>query len=283
MVLFQPPSGPTFAWEFGWYGGIENLMDIIFWMTAILAAAMALFMLADYLNNRKPAHLYWGISFALLYINTHLLIFNGDYSTMLDPVPSALAALSIGFLAVGIIKNVKPDGILGKYYSYYVIIMSLAIGVVKAPYFGIPETIYPYVVMVVVMAVHVPSAVFMVWLPFTTRSENGNSALFLPIGTILMGLIGILLIVVIPQINEINAQYALLDLYIEMEDDGLITPAELDAFTVIIEAAIAAHSAILEPIFYAFPFVYLGAGVCFAWGTFVPKRWTFNIPGIELE
>ena len=38
-----------------------------------------------------------------------------------------------------------------------------------------------------------------------------------------------------------------------------------------------------EIIFNAFPFVYLGAGLCFAWGTFVPKQWTFNISGIELE
>ena len=39
----------------------------------------------------------------------------------------------------------------------------------------------------------------------------------------------------------------------------------------------------LEIVFNVFPFVYLGAGLCFAWGTFVPKQWTFNIPGIELE
>jgi len=283
MVLFQPASGPTFVWEFGWYGGIENLFDVLYWVPAILSAIFALFLLAAYLNDRKPAHFYWGISFALLYINTHLLIFGGDYSSILDPVPSVMAALTIGFFAVGIVKNVKPDGTLGKYLTYYVLIMSLAIGFVKAPYFGIPEAIYPYVVMAVVMAVHVPSAVLIVWFPLTTRTENGNSALVLPLGAILMSLIGILLIVVIPQINEINAAYALFEEYEEMFDDGLITQIQLDAYEVIRDAIIAESSAILEPIFYAFPFVYLGATVCFAWGTFVPKRWTFNIPGIELE
>lgn len=278
MVLFQPTTDPT-VWDFGWYGGIGNLFDIIFWIVAILSAAMALFLLVEHINNRKPVHLYWGISFALLFVNTHVLIFSGTFATLLDPVPSVLWALALGFFAVGIVKNVKPDGKLGKYFFYYVLIMALAIGFVKTPYFGIPW----YAPMIVVMALHIPSAVFIIWLPLTTRSENGKSALVLPLAAILMSLVGILLVIAVPLTNTLADLAAAFALAEEQFDDGLILQAELDAVEAILDAFQIQYDAIMEPIFTAFPFVYLGVGLCFAWGTFVPKRWTFNIPGIELE
>jgi len=293
MVLFQPGSTPPTVWDFGWYGGIGNLFDIIFWLVAILSAAMALFLLVAYINDRKPVHFYWGISFALFFVNTHVIIFSGTFGTLIDVVPSVLWALVVGFLAVGIIKNVKPDSKLGEYFFYYVLIMSLAIGFFKNPNIGIPW----YVPMIVVMALHIPSAFFMIWLPFTTRSENGKSALVLPLGAILMSLVGIILVMVILLSNTLAEYVAVFgaaeeafEIAEDLFDDGLITQAALDAVEALMDAAEAAldayqlqYDAILEPIFTAFTFVYLGVGLCFAWGTFVPKRWTFNIPGIELE
>ena len=271
MVLFQPAGDPM-VWEFGFYGGLGNLFDIVFWLAAIISAIFALFLLADYLNNRKPTHFYWGISFALLYINTHVLIFSGDFASILDPVPSVLSALTIGFFAVGLFKNIRPESKMGDYLFYYVIIMSLLIGFIKTPYFGIPAEIYTYIVMGVVMALHVPSAVLIVWLPLKTRSENGKSALILPLAAILMSLVGVLLIITVPLLTEFWAQIALYDVYVDQEADGIITQVQLDAFKAILDGIEAQTNAILEPIFTAFPFVYLGAGLCFAWGTFVPKH-----------
>jgi len=178
-----------------------------------------------------------------LWINTHVVIFSGTFATFLDPVPSVVGALTVGLFAVGVFKTVRPDNKIGEYLLYFVIFMSLAIGFVKTPYFGIPEIVVPIVVMVL----HVPSALIIIWLPFTTRSENGKSAIVLSIAGILMGLVGLLL-----------------------------------ALTTIV-GGFFASDAWLEIVFNVFPFVYLGAGLCFAWGTFVPKQWTFDIPGIELE
>ena len=241
MVLFQPTAATV--WDFGYYFGSGKVMEIVFWMVAILGFAFALFLITDYLNNRKPAHLYWGMAFALIWINTHVVIFSGTFATFLDPVPSVVGALTVGLFAVGIIKTVKPEGALGKYFLYFVIVMSLAIGFVKVPFLGLPAIVVPIVVMVL----HIPSAIFIIWLPFTTRGENGKAAMVLSLAGILMGLVGLLL-----------------------------------ALTTVVGGYFSTE-AWLEIVFNVFPFVYFGAGLCFAWGTFVPKQWTFNIPGIELE
>jgi hypothetical protein len=248
MVLFQPPATQT-VWDFGYYFGSGKVMEIVFWITAILGVAFALFLLSDYLSNRKPAHLYWGMAFALIWINTHVVIFSGTFGTFLDPVPSIVAALTVGLFATGVVKSVQPDGFLGKYFLYFVLIMSLAIGVVKTPFWDPngDNAVLALAIPIVVMVLHVPSALIIVWLPFTTRSENGKAAMVLSLAGILMGLVGLLL-----------------------------------ALTTVVGGFFATDTW-LEIIFNVFPFVYLGAGLCFAWGTFVPKGWTFNIPGIELE
>ncbi|NVM45958.1 MAG: hypothetical protein HWN79_13660 [Candidatus Lokiarchaeota archaeon] len=247
MVLFQPTESTV--WDFGYYFGSGKVMEIVFWIVAIIGIIFALFLLADYLNNRKPAHFYWGISFALIWINTHVVIFSGTFATFLDPVPSVVAALTVGLFAVGVFKSVKPEHKLGNYLVYFVLIMSLVIGTLKVPFWdpNADNIVLSTIIPIVVMVLHVPSALIIVWLPFTTRGENGKAAVVLSLAGILMGLVGLLL-----ALTTIVGGFFASDLWLEI-------------------------------IFNVFPFVYLGAGLCFAWGTFVPKQWSFNIPGIELE
>jgi len=248
------------VWEFSFYDWGEAI-DIVLWIAAIVSAVFALFLLASYLNTRKPEHLYWGISFALLWINTHIGIFHvliervggsqvvtrgSGFWTFLEPVNATFFALTVGLFAVGLWKNVKPEkDKIGNYLLYYVIIMSIAIGFFKNEnmiiLLGTPAMLVP----ILVMALHVPSAILIIWLPLQTREENGKAALALPIAGILMSLVGVLLAI-----------------------------ATLD---------ILATEDYLFVVLAAFPFVYLLAIMGFAWGTFVPKRWGFNIAGIELE
>ena len=249
MVLFQPPSTPATVWEFRYYDWGEAI-DIVLWINAIISIFFALFLLASYLNTRKSEHLYWGISFALLWINTHQAITAGTYAYFLEPVPAAFFGLIVGLFAVGLFKNVKPEkDKMGNYLLYYVIIMSIAIGFVKNNYWGTESygfALLPtWVVPIVVMALHVPSAILIIWLPLQTREENGKSALAFTIAGALMGLVGILL--------------AIATLGILATDEYLFI------------------------VLAAFPFIYLLAVMGFAWGTFVPKRWAFDIAGIELE
>ena len=241
MVLFQP-SGPATVWDFSYYFGSGNAAKIVLWISAIIGIIFALFLLASYLNERKPEHFFWGISFSLLWINTHIAIAGGSYAYWLDQVPATFSALMVGLFAVGLFKNVKPDKKkFGDYLLYYVVVMSLVIGFFKGDYLGLPA----FVVPILVMALHVPSAILIIWLPLQTREENGKSALVFSLAGILMSVVGLLL--------------------------ALVT------------LEILATDAFLEVIFNLFPFVYLFANIAFAWGVFVPKRWNFSIAGIELE
>jgi len=259
MVLFQT------VWEFSYYEWGEAI-SIVLWLTAIVSAIFALFLLSSYLNTRKPEHLYWGISFALIWLNTHISIFytliertmiagsfymvqtrGTGFWTFLEAVPTTFFALAVGLFAVGLWKNVKPEKEkIGNYLLYYVIVMSLAIGIFKLENLNIvlgTEDIF--IAPILVMALHIPSAILIIWLPLQTREENGKSALAFPIAGVLMSLVGVLL--------------AIATLGILATDDYLFI------------------------VLAAFPFVYLLAVLGFAWGTIVPKRWNFAIPGIELE
>ena len=248
------------VWEFSHYEW-GNAIDIVLWIAAIVSAVFALLLLASYLNTRKTEHLYWGISFALLWINTHIGIVHvliervgssqvqtrgSGFWTFLEPANAVFFALTVGLFAVGLWKNVKPEkDKIGNYLLYYVIVMSLAIGFFKnenmITLLGTPAMLVP----ILVMALHVPSAILIIWLPLQTREENGKAALAMPIAGVLMSLVGVLL--------------AIATLGILATEDYLFV------------------------VLAAFPFVYLLAIMGFAWGTFVPKRWGFSIAGIELE
>ena len=257
MVLFATP------WEFSFYEWGEAI-DIVLWVSAIISAGFALFLLASHLNTRKPEHLYWGISFALLWINTHIGIVHvllervggqqvltrgSGFWTFLEPVNSVFFALTVGLFAVGLWKNVKPErGKIGNYLLYYVIVMSVVIGFFKNENMITLLNTPSYLVPILVMALHVPSAFLIIWLPLQTREENGKSALAFPIAGALMGLVGVLL--------------------------ALATLEVFTGYTLV---------GYLFIVFSIFPFVYLLAVIFFAWGTFVPKRWGFDIAGIELE
>ncbi len=247
MVLFATP------WDFSFYFGSGNPAKILLWLTAIIGLFFALFLLASYLNHRKPAHFYWGISFALLWINTHIAIAGGSYAFWLEPVPATFSALMVGLFAVGLWMNVKPEKEkIGKILLLYVVAMSLLIGVFKLPYVATLNygwsLLDPIAIPIAVMALHIPSAILIIWLPLQTRDENGQSALMLPLAGILMSLVGLLL--------------------------ALATFEVFTGYTLV---------GYLFIVFSLFPFVYLIAAIAFAWGTFVPKRWGFDIAGIELE
>ena len=249
MVLFQP-SGPATVWDFGFYFGSGNAAKIVMWVAAIFALFFALFLLSSYLNKRKSEHLYWGISFALLWINTHIALAGGSYAYFLQEVPATFFGLMVGLFAVGLWKNVKPDSDkMGNYLLLYTIVLSVAIGFFKQETVNIVLGTPAIIVPILVMALHIPMAILIIWLPLQTRDENGKSALTFSLAGALMGLVGLL----------------------------------LAGATFLPELGLSLGDFYLEIVFNIFPFAYLLAVLFFCWGTFVPKRWNFEIPGIELE
>ena len=256
MVLFQPPSTPPTPWEFGFYPSSQAI-EVVLWSGAIIALIFALFLLASFLNSRKTEHFYWGISFALLWINLHIAIPLGDFSYFLLPLPAAFSGLTVGLFALGLFVNVKPEKEkIGKILLLYIVVMSVVIMFVKNNLFGTlymgNQLIDPIFIPIVVMALHIPSAILIIWLPLTTREENGKSALMMSIAGLLMGIVGLLLAVA-------------------------TMAGALALFTAALEEGY------LFVMLSIFPFAFVLAIVALAWGTFVPKRWAFDIAGIELE
>jgi len=267
MVLFQPPSGPPPGpWEFGFEGYPNSQMiEVTMWIGAIISLIFALLLLVSYFNNRKPEHFFWGIAFALLWINLHLLIPLGDFEYLLNPVPAAFSALTVGLFAVGLFKNVKPEmKLIGNLLLAYVVGMSVTIMVLKNNLFGVEyfgtRLIDPIYISIVVMALHIPSAALLVLLPIMTRQENGRSTWAMVIAGAIMGLVGLLI--------GLSALFGYTYPY-----DGPQMVVYLNDYTLV---------GYLFIVLSILPFALTFAIIAFAWGTFVPKRWGFDIAGIEL-
>ena len=269
MVLLQPPSGPPPGpWEFG-FDGYPNsqMIEVVLWIGAIVSVIFALLLLASYFNSRKPEHFLWGISFALLWINLHQAIPRGDFEFFLNPVPAAFSALTLGLFAVGLWKNVKPEmKLIGNLLLLYVVGMSLAIMVLKNQNIGTPYTygfqlVPTFVTSILVMALHIPSAALIIYLPIMSRQENGPSTYAMITAGAIMSLVGILLglSVIFGYTFPYNAQTMVVD-----PNNYTLVGYLFITLTI-------------------FPFALTFAILAFAWGTFVPKRWAFDIAGIELE
>ena len=268
MVLFQPAAGPPPGpWMFG-FDGYPNsqMIEVTLWIGAIVAFAFALLLLVSYFTTRKPEHFFWGIAFALLWINLHLLIPLGDFEYLLNPLPAAFSALTLGLFAVGLWKNVKPEQkLIGDLLLAYVVGMSVLIMFLKNNLFGVEyfgtQLIDPIYVSIVVMALHVPSAALILWLPIQTREENGNATWAMVTAGVIMGLVGIL--IRLASLFGYSYPY-----------DGMAMVVDINNYALV---------GYLFVILSVFPFAMTFAIIAFAWGTFVPKRWGFVIPGIELE
>lgn len=269
MVLFQPPSGPPPGpWMFGFEGYPNSQMiEVVLWIGAIISVIFALLLLASYFNSRKQEHFLWGISFALLWINLHLAIPGGDFEYFLTAIPAGFSALSLGLFAVGLWKNVKPEKkLIGNLLLLYVVAMSVAIMVLKNPNIAVPYTygfqlIPSFVTTILVLALHIPSAALIIYLPITTREENGGATWAFVAAGAIMSLVGILI-----------GGAAMF---------GYSFP--YDAQTMVVDTGNYILVGYLFIILSIFPFALTLAITAFAWGTFVPKRWGFDIAGIELE
>ena len=267
MVLFQPPSGPPPGpWSFSFEGYPNSQMiEVVLWIGAIISIIFALLLLASYFNSRKPEHFLWGMAFALLWINLHLLIPRGDFEYLLNPVPAAFSALTVGLFAVGLFKNVKPEmKLIGNLLLLYVVVMSVLIMILKNNLFGVEyfgtRLIEPIIISGVVMALHIPMAFLIIYLPITTREENGKATYVMMTAGIIMGLVGLLI--------GLSALFGYTYPY-----DGAQMVVYLNDYTLV---------GYLWLTLTVLPFALTFAIIAFAWGTFVPKRWGFDIAGIEL-
>ncbi len=163
---------------------------ILLLITGIAAILFGLFMVLDFLKNKKIHHLLWALSFIVLFIACIILVLTNDYSLLLSPVVAALAALIPGGIAAGLFFVIfeEKTKLYGYIYTLFVLVMVVLIGIAKAvasP--GASAT---------VMIAHIPSGLSIILLPIYTTYKTKDTdwkALLMSIGGIVVSIAGLLL------------------------------------------------------------------------------------------
>ncbi|MHA2399061.1 MAG: hypothetical protein ACXADU_09250 [Promethearchaeota archaeon] len=163
---------------------------IILLITGIAAILFALFMLLDFIKNKKIHHLLWALAFIVLFLAGIILVATNDYSLLLSPTIAALAALIPGGMAAGLYFVVFEDKskLIGYAYLAFVIVMVVLIGITKAV--GSPGA------SATVMVAHIPSGLSIILLPIYTTvktKETDWKAYLLTIGGVVISIAGLLL------------------------------------------------------------------------------------------
>jgi len=263
MVLFQPPPSDPTPWDVG----EQRFAETFLWIVAIIGIIWAFLLIVSYINTRKRHHLLWGASFSIMWIAFHQVIAAGDYEIMLGPVMSAMLAFIPGLLAAGLLMVVFSEKkIIGNLYALFVLIMAGLIALFKFdPFYwiadgeefeilwGLPQVIGS-VPGILVMVLHIPSALLIVILPLYTiiKKQTRWPAIFMTIGGLLFGAVGLLLVLVTMT---------------PMFDDLLA------ATTIDFRFAVMG----------LFSIFLLVSVLAFSFGTLIPAKWNFDIPGIEFE
>jgi len=163
---------------------------ILLWITGIAAILFGLFMLLDFLKNKKIHHLLWAVAFIVLFVAGIILIVSNDYNILLEPLVAALAVLIPGGIAAGLFFVVfeEKTKLYGYIYLVFVLVMVVLIGIVKvvsSP--GASAT---------VMVAHIPSSLSIILLPIYTTfktKETDWKALLMTIGGFVISVAGVLL------------------------------------------------------------------------------------------
>ncbi|MHA1932307.1 MAG: hypothetical protein ACW96X_07180 [Promethearchaeota archaeon] len=163
---------------------------ILLLITGIAAILFGLFMVLDFLKNKKIHHLLWALSFIVLFVAGIVLIFTNDYSLLLSPLIAALAVLIPGGIAAGLFFAVFEDKtkLYGYIFLVFVLVMVVLVGIAKAA--ASPGQSYT------VMAAHIPSSLSIILLPIYTTYKTKDTdwkALLLSIGGIIVSIAGLLL------------------------------------------------------------------------------------------
>ncbi|GAG26470.1 unnamed protein product, partial [marine sediment metagenome] len=163
---------------------------ILLLLTGVAAILFALFMVLDFVKNKKIHHLLWALSFIVLFVAGIVLVLTNDYSLLLSPPVAALAALIPGGIAAGLFFVVfeEKTKLYGYIYLVFTLVMVVLIGITKVV--GSPGA------SATVMLAHIPSSLSIILLPIYTTYKTKDTdwkALLVSIGGIVVSIAGLLL------------------------------------------------------------------------------------------
>jgi hypothetical protein len=216
---------------------------ILLLITGVAAILFSVFMVLDFLTNKKIYHLLWAIAFFVLFAAGVILVIGRDYALLLTWPVSVLAVFIPGGIAGGLfyssIFDEEKSKKIGLAYLIFVGVGAMLILLSKTIVAW--ASFAPFAVMLV----HIPSGLAMVILPFLVYKKNTGewTPLLVSIGGAVMSLAGMLLAILIA--------------------GGV---ASLGGF-----------------VFGALPVLLLIVAVCFAFGFVLTKQWTFAFPFIKVE
>lgn len=216
---------------------------ILLLITGVAALLFSVFMVLDYLKNKKMNHLLWAIAFFVLFAAGVILVIGRNYEHLLSWPVSVLGVFIPGGIAAGLFySSVFDEEISKKFgmgYVIFVLVGALLILLTKT------ITAWADLAPFAVMLVHIPSGLAMVILPFLVykKGTEGWTPLLVSIGGAVMSLAGMLLAILIAGGVDSLAGF----------------------------------------VFGALPVLLLIVAVCFAFGFVLTKQWTFAFPLIKVE
>ncbi|MHA1522639.1 MAG: hypothetical protein ACTSRK_20930, partial [Promethearchaeota archaeon] len=162
---------------------------IVLLITGVVALLFTVFLVLDYLKNKKLPHLFIALAFFVVFAAGILLVLFNDYELLMTPIVSMLAVFIPGGLAAALFyesifgENGKKIG-LG--YAGYIVIMAVVIVITKA--IGSP------IASTMVMLAHIPSGLAIVVLPILVYMKDKEwTAILVSVGGLLISVAGMLL------------------------------------------------------------------------------------------
>ncbi|TFH26610.1 MAG: hypothetical protein E4G98_06895 [Promethearchaeota archaeon] len=177
------------------------LSAIVLVIVGLVALLFTIFLVVDFIKNRKTPHLFIAVAFFVVAAAGFLPVILNDFNSLRSPIVSMLAAFVPGGLATALIY----DSVFGEKakdfamnYFGYVFLMAIIIVITKAG--GCPMT------SVMVMMVHIPSGLLIVILPILVSKKDGEKApLLVSLGGVIIsvagGLLAFLVTGVLPEIE----------------------------------------------------------------------------------
>ncbi len=162
---------------------------IILLITGVVALIFTIFLVLDYLKNKKLPHLFIALAFFVVFAAGVLLVLFNDYELLMTPIISMLAVFVPGGLAAALFyesifgENGKKIG-LG--YAGFIVLMAVIIVITKA--IGSP------IASTMVMLAHIPSGLAIVVLPILVYMKDKEwTAILVSVGGLLISVAGMLL------------------------------------------------------------------------------------------
>ena len=160
-------------------------------LVGVVSLVLAIFLALAYLKEKGIHHLFWAISFLVLFVSGILIILNG-FIILKEPLIPVVAALIPACLAIGLLYALYDDKPWGMYYAIFALVMIVLLAVVRLDLIdGLSE-----MSSIVLMGLHIPSGLIISLLPlyaaFISKDISTSGALF-GIGGLLMSVGGVLL------------------------------------------------------------------------------------------